>query len=45
MSNGIDAISIPAARRQEFNEKMVRFYLRREGTEMIAFLSELLPRS
>lgn len=43
MSNGIDAISIPAARRQEFNEKMVRFYLGREGTEMIAFLNELLP--
>lgn len=44
MSNGIDSISIPAARRQEFNEKMVRFYLGREGTEMIAFLEELLPR-
>jgi len=43
MSCGIDAISIPAARRQEFNEKMVRFYLLREATEMIAFLSELLP--
>ena len=45
MSSGIDSISIPAARRQEFNEKMVRFYLGREGTEMIAFLGELLPAS
>jgi hypothetical protein len=44
MSNGIDAISIPAAKRQEFNEKMVRFYLEREGTEMLAFLAGLLPR-
>ena len=44
MSNGIHAISIPAARRQDFNEKMVRFYLEREGTEMLAFLVDLLPR-
>lgn len=44
MTSGIDAISIPAARRQEFNEKMVRFYLEREGTEMIVFLGDLLPR-
>ena len=27
MSHGIDAISVPAAKAQEFNEKMVRFYL------------------
>lgn len=26
MANGIDAISVPAAKAQEFNEKMVRFY-------------------
>lgn len=44
MSNGIDAISIPAARRQDFNEKMVRFYLGRDGSEMLQFLTELLPR-
>jgi hypothetical protein len=33
MSHGIDAISVPAAKAQEFNEKMVRFYLskRRHG--------------
>lgn len=44
MSNGIDAISIPAAKRQEFNEEMVKFYLTREGTRMLLFLSGLLPR-
>ena len=43
MSNGIDAISIPAARVQEFNEKMVQFYLTKEATEMVEFLSGLLP--
>ncbi len=29
MSHGIDAISVPAAKAQEFNEKMVRFISRR----------------
>jgi Fic family protein len=29
MSHGIDAISVPAARAEEFNEKMARFYLSR----------------
>ncbi len=38
MSNGMDAISIPASRAQEFNEKMVRFYLDKDGTEMMEFL-------
>jgi len=38
MSAGIDAISIPAARAQEFNEKMVQFYLTREASGMMAFL-------
>jgi hypothetical protein len=38
MSHGIDAISVPAAKAQEFNEKMVRFYLSKEATEMVAFL-------
>ena len=38
MSNGIDAISVPAAKAHEFNEKMVRFYLTRDATEMMAFL-------
>ena len=43
MSEGIDAISIPASRAQEFNESMVRFYLSRGGTEMMAFLVDCHP--
>ena len=38
MSAGIDAISVPAAKVQEFNEKMVRFYLSKDATEMIEFM-------
>ncbi|PQQ23868.1 Fic family protein [Photorhabdus hindustanensis] len=38
MSNGIDAISVPAAKIHEFNEKMVRFYRSKDATEMMAFL-------
>jgi Fic family protein len=38
MSVGIDAISVSAAKAHEFNEKMVRFYLKKEATEMIQFL-------
>lgn len=38
MSAGIDAISVPAGKAQEFNEKMVRFYLTQDATEMMAFL-------
>lgn len=41
MSSGMDAISVPAARAQEFNEKMVRFYLSRDGAEMMAFMGGL----
>jgi Fic family protein len=43
MSAGIDAISVPAVRAQEFNEKMVRFYLTRDATEMMAFLLDCHP--
>jgi len=43
MSNGMDAISVPAARAQEFNEKMVRFYVDRDGDEMMAFLLTCHP--
>lgn len=39
MSQGIDAISVPAARAQEFNEKMVRFYLSKDASEMMEFLT------
>ncbi|MCW2942589.1 MAG: filamentation induced by cAMP protein Fic [Actinomycetia bacterium] len=38
MAHGIDAISVPAARRQEFNTAMVGFFRFREGTEMFTFL-------
>ena len=38
MSAGIDAISVPAAKVQEFNEKMVRFYLSKDAAEMMEFM-------
>ncbi len=38
MSNGIDAISVPAARIKEFNEKMARFLRSRDATETMEFL-------
>ncbi|KMW72572.1 filamentation induced by cAMP protein Fic [Photorhabdus luminescens subsp. luminescens] len=43
MSNGIDAISVPAAKLHEFNEKMVRFYLSKDATEMMMFLMDCHP--
>ncbi len=43
MSAGIDAISVPAAKAQEFNENMVRFYLEKDATEMMAFLVNCHP--
>jgi prophage maintenance system killer protein len=43
MTAGIDAISVPAAKAQEFNENMVRFYLEKDGTEMMAFLVDCHP--
>jgi Fic family protein len=43
MSAGVDAISVPAARAQEFNEAMVRFYLGKDATEMIQFLASCHP--
>ncbi len=45
MSHGIDAISVPAAKAQEFNEKMVRFYLSKDATEMMAFLARCHPEA
>ena len=45
MSHGIDAISVPAAKVQEFNEKMVRFYLLKDATEMMTFLAECHPEA
>ena len=43
MSAGIDAISFPAARAQEFNENMVRFYLKKDASEMMTFLVKCHP--
>ncbi|WP_216360876.1 hypothetical protein [Acidithiobacillus marinus] len=43
MSHGIDAISVPAAKAQEFNEKMLRFYLSKNATEMMDFLAGCHP--
>ncbi|MCY4007534.1 MAG: hypothetical protein OXE84_12040 [Rhodobacteraceae bacterium] len=45
MSNGMDAISVPAARATEFNEKMVRFYTSKDATEMIRFLIDCQPKN
>ena len=43
MSHGIDAISVPAAKVQEFNESMVRFYLSKDASEMMGFLARCHP--
>jgi len=43
MTHGIDAISIAAARAQEFNEKMLRFYLDKNADGMMAFLAACHP--
>lgn len=43
MSHGIDAISVPAARRLEFNAAMVDFYRTREATGMFSFLASCHP--
>jgi Fic family protein len=39
MAQGMDAISVPAARRREFNEEMVEFFRHKDGTGMVAFLT------
>jgi len=39
MSHGSDAISVPAARRQEFNASMVEFFTTKDGTGMFRFLA------
>ncbi len=40
MAEGVDAITVPAVRRQDFDEEMVRFYVGKDGTEMMRFLIE-----
>jgi Fic family protein len=43
MAHGIDAISVPAARRLEFNTGMVGFYRTRDATAMFTFLASCHP--
>ena len=43
MAAGMDAISVPTAQAREFNKKIVRFHVNRNGTEMMAFLAECHP--
>jgi hypothetical protein len=45
MMAGIDAISVPASKAKSFNEKMVRFYLTKDATEMMDFLASCHPDS
>lgn len=43
MSHGMDAISVPAARAQEFHQQMITFYRTREATAAMAFLVSCHP--
>lgn len=43
MTEGIDAISIPAMRAAEFNSRMVEFYTTRDATQMMGFVLECHP--
>lgn len=43
MSHGLDSISIPARLQSEYNEKMVRFYLTKDASEMMSFLVDCHP--
>lgn len=45
LSHGIDAISVPAAKVQIFNEQMVQFYLSKNATQMMKFLVECHPEA
>ena len=40
LTNGYDAISIPAAKRLLFNRRMIAFYDTKDATPMMAFLAE-----
>ena len=44
LANGHDAISIPAARRLEFNEHLRRLFYEANGTDLIAFITDCLPK-
>ncbi|NKZ04903.1 Fic family protein [Actinomadura latina] len=45
MMHGIDGISVPVARRQEFDSEMAHFYLERDATRMLAFLLSCHPQN
>jgi hypothetical protein len=45
MSVRIDAMSLSAARAQEFTKNMVRFYVNKDATEMMAFLAACHPEA
>jgi len=43
MTEGIDAVSIPAIRAADFNSRMVDFYTTRDATEMMGFVLDCHP--
>jgi len=43
MTEGVDAVSIPAVRAAEFNSRMVDFYTSRDASEMMAFVLDCHP--
>ena len=44
MSHGMDAISVPAKRAREFDQKMAHFYVSKNATEMMGFLIDCEPK-
>ena len=40
LAAGEDALSVPAGRRLQFNEAMIRFYDERDGSEMMRFMTD-----
>lgn len=45
MTEGIDAVSIPAFRAAEFNSRIVDFYTSRDATEMMTFVLDCHPEA
>lgn len=44
LKHGYDALSIPNARREEYNRKMIEFYDSADATEMMLFYQSLFPQ-
>jgi len=42
MTQGLDAVSIPAVRATEFNSRMIDFYTSLDATEMMAFVFDCI---